>query len=415
MNENAYGDPDAKAKAAFAKLRPVCVEVMRAPSLEALRTLREAVCRLDSIHPHLVEYVALPLRMIIRRSGSPNLRMLEATLEALAAIFSRVKAVSLESWEIFEELYGFACMLLDPKLSSQAGYPSLSEDLLLSAVRALRALLLSLDDSGLARLHSRLPLLGHGVSVLLDVVGSQPAKALRAGAIGALLALSGKDSDNMAEVAGLTHSDSATAADPAHCLRAVVECVGVGGSGGSFASFLPGIAMALCKLVTMDTKVGQTVTSMALLAWAHFVSMVMADRDADVTRDFPSASHGNLQPPTTHVPSPPSTQEQQRKSLLRERTAEWRVETDAKLSILVQKMTSLVTRDSWRVRLALVLWAHCLLAHCHRTLVTCVPAVLEVLVTLTHDDYPRVSSAARQAVELFSQEYAREGGPLVII
>lgn len=47
--------------------------------------------------------------------------MLEATLEALAAIFSRVKAVSLESWEIFEELYGFACMLLDPKLSSQAG------------------------------------------------------------------------------------------------------------------------------------------------------------------------------------------------------------------------------------------------------------------------------------------------------
>lgn len=69
MNENAYGDPDAKAKAAFAKLRPVCVEVMRAPSLEALRTLREAVCRLDSIHPHLVEYVALPLRMIIRRSG----------------------------------------------------------------------------------------------------------------------------------------------------------------------------------------------------------------------------------------------------------------------------------------------------------------------------------------------------------
>ena len=40
---------------------------------------------------------------------------------------------------------------------------------------------------------------------------------------------------------------------------------------------------------------------MALLAWAHFVSMVMADRDADVTRDFPSASHGNLQPPTSEL------------------------------------------------------------------------------------------------------------------
>ena len=69
MNDNVHSDPEAKAEVAFAKLRPVCVEVMRAPSLEALRALHEAVGRLDCIHPHLVEYIVLPLRMIIRRSG----------------------------------------------------------------------------------------------------------------------------------------------------------------------------------------------------------------------------------------------------------------------------------------------------------------------------------------------------------
>ena len=45
-----------------------------------------------------------------------------------------------------------------------------------------------------------------------------------------------------------------------HILSELSECVGVGGGGGVFASFLPGIAIALTKLVTMDTaKVGQVI------------------------------------------------------------------------------------------------------------------------------------------------------------
>lgn len=45
-----------------------------------------------------------------------------------------------------------------------------------------------------------------------------------------------------------------------HILNELSECVGVGGGGGVFASFLPGIAIALTKLVTTDTaKVGQVI------------------------------------------------------------------------------------------------------------------------------------------------------------
>lgn len=60
---------EAEAKAAFALLRPVCVEVMRAPSVEALRALDGRLAGVRSLHPHLVDYVALPLRTIIKRSG----------------------------------------------------------------------------------------------------------------------------------------------------------------------------------------------------------------------------------------------------------------------------------------------------------------------------------------------------------
>ena len=45
-----------------------------------------------------------------------------------------------------------------------------------------------------------------------------------------------------------------------HILSDFLERVGVGGGGGVFASFLPGIAIALTKLVTTDTaKVGQVI------------------------------------------------------------------------------------------------------------------------------------------------------------
>lgn len=60
---------EAAAKEAFAELRPVCVEVMRAPSLEALHSLDRVVSGQMTLHPHLVEYVVLPLRMIIRKTG----------------------------------------------------------------------------------------------------------------------------------------------------------------------------------------------------------------------------------------------------------------------------------------------------------------------------------------------------------
>ena len=63
-------DPsEDEAKAAFAVLRPLCVEVMRAPSLETLQALDGVVGELSSLPPQLVDYVALPLRMIVRRVG----------------------------------------------------------------------------------------------------------------------------------------------------------------------------------------------------------------------------------------------------------------------------------------------------------------------------------------------------------
>ena len=64
------------------------------------------------------------------------------------------------------------------------------------------------------------------------------------------------------------------------------------------------------------------------------------------------------------IAPPPATPPEEVPMVVRTRV--WRGETDRKLSILVHKMAMLVTHESWRVREAMALWAHCLLHHCHR-------------------------------------------------
>ena len=65
------GSPtEADGKRAFDELRPACVQVMSAPSLENLAELRSKVNALPfAIHPHLVDYVLLPVRVLFKRCG----------------------------------------------------------------------------------------------------------------------------------------------------------------------------------------------------------------------------------------------------------------------------------------------------------------------------------------------------------
>ena len=61
---------EADGKRAFDALKPVCVRVMSSPSLDNLGELREKVRGLPvAIHPHLLDYVLLPVRVLFKRCG----------------------------------------------------------------------------------------------------------------------------------------------------------------------------------------------------------------------------------------------------------------------------------------------------------------------------------------------------------
>ena len=157
---------------------------------------------------------------------------------------------------------------------------------------------------------SELALLGHCVSVLLATLQHYEAKKLRRESLAAMLALSGVDASDLSEFVGHTKvtnrsrelvddatksADSGKAdwntCDPAHILSTLVKSVGVSKCmevGGAFASFLPGIAIALTKVMTSDIKVGSSVSVLALLTWAHYVAIVMDDSQLNATCTEPN-------------------------------------------------------------------------------------------------------------------------------
>ena len=156
---------------------------------------------------------------------------------------------------------------------------------------------------------------------------------------------------------------------------------------------------------------------LCLLTWARFVSLVMADSvfqeeeedhvaESEVLRAVKMAAEKKLEfsddsdspshPHRGHTVTESPSQPPQGHTLTVERSRQWRSETDGRLAVLAHKMAAvLVTGGGWRGRRGVVLWAHCVLGNCHRMLVAMAPTLLEVLLTLSRDDYPQVAGAAR--------------------
>ena len=149
-------------------------------------------------------------------------------------------------------------------------------------------------------------------------------------------------------------------------LNSLLQTVGVGPSNGGsvFASFLPGVSMAITKLVTTDTNVGSSVTLLALLTWAHYVAMVMNDSQCQeaVRQQTEKQKSTNIHSNYDKVSETGTKVER----LGVKRTLSWQQDTDSKLCVLVQRMSGLVTSEGWRVRVGLVGWANCLLTCCYR-------------------------------------------------
>lgn len=230
-------------KIAFAYLRPACVLLTREPTAANVGTLSGQLKEVnDAALQQLQDYVLFPLRFVLKTPGPKKEKLVQAVAEALSHVLENT---CVQSWETLQGLLSELCLCLC--CHNDPGKPAdTSEELKMAVLRCLDALLHAAYDDIVLKLFesSMMPGLGAAVSLLLALAEKEKSRDVQAAALKCLQALS-------------LQCDCSRD----HVVPSSKETFAVG---GTMASFLPGITMAVTRVITGDLRQGHAVTVSAI-------------------------------------------------------------------------------------------------------------------------------------------------------
>ncbi|XP_028266811.1 TELO2-interacting protein 1 homolog [Parambassis ranga] len=354
-------------KIAFAYLRPACVLLTREPTVTNVETLSGQLKEInDATLQQLQEYVLFPLRFVLKVPGPKKDKLVQAVAEAMSHVLENT---CVHSWDTLRDLLSELCLCIcsptDPGKPTDS-----SEELKLAVLRCLDALLHAAYGDIVYKLFEpiMLPGLGAAVSLLLALGENEKSREIQAAALKCLQVLT-LQCDCTQE----------------HIVPSSEERCSVG---STMASFLPGITVAVSRIISGDMRQGHTVTIKAMKVWSQTVGLVMEDNQLKACESLkaPPADLGRIA------------------QLLVLRTPVWVKTTAGKLSVLLKKIISCTTaHQHWKVRLEMVELADHLLARCSLSLGECVGLLLEALVGAINDEDPRVRQRCEVALREVSQ------------
>uniref|UniRef100_A0A3Q3IV36 TELO2 interacting protein 1 n=1 Tax=Monopterus albus TaxID=43700 RepID=A0A3Q3IV36_MONAL len=345
--------PISDPKIAFAYLRPACVLLTREPTVTNVETLNAQLKEVsDAALQQLQEYVLYPLRFVLKVPGLKKNKLVQAVAEAMSHILENT---CVQSWETLHDLFSELTLCLCSP--TNPGKPAdTSEELKLAVLRCLDALLHAAYGDIVFKLFEpiMLPELGTAISLLLALGEKEKSRDIQAAALKCLQALT-------------VQCDCAQE----HVVPSSEERRAIG---STMASALPGITMAVARIITGDLRQGHVV-------WSTTVGLVMEDSQLQTSEPWktPSAELGRIAQLVVH------------------RTQDWVKNTVGKLSVLLRKIISCTSaHQHWRVRLEMVELADHLLARCSQSLGECVGPLLEALIGAVNDEEPRVRESHAQ-------------------
>lgn len=351
---------------AFGALRPVCVQLTKTQTVETVEHLRAQLQAVsDSALQELQQYVLFPLRFALKTPGPKRERLIQSVVECLTFVLS---STCVRERELLQELFSeLSACLYSPSAQQPA---AVSEELKLAVIQGLSTLMHSAyGDTVLAFYEpSILPRLGFAVSLLLDLAEQEKSKQIKVAALKCLQVL-------------LFQCDCQDHPRPLD-EREQKQL------GDLFASFLPGVSMALTRVITGDFKQGHSIVVSSLKIFYETVSFVMADTQLERTSD--------AQPK-------PASVEPRVAELMVHREAKWVKNTSDKLTVLIKKITECVCiHPHWKVRLALTELIEALLLKCSQSLVGSAGPLLKALVGLVNDESPEVQTQCSKVLRHFA-------------
>ncbi|KAF1406068.1 hypothetical protein FQV24_0001010, partial [Spheniscus mendiculus] len=353
---------------AFGALRPVCVQLTRAQTVENVARLQAHLAAVSaSALQELQEYVLFPLRFALKVPGPKQERLVQSVVQCISSVLA---ATCVKKQELLQELFSELCTCLSPPSGSGRPAP-LSEELKLAVIQALHTLMHSAYGDVILSLYqpSTLPLLGFAVSLLLGLAEHEKAKQIKISALKCLQVLV-----LQCDCQEHRHLDE----DEAQ------QC------GDLFASFLPGISITLSRVITGDIKQGHKPTVSAIRLFYLIVGLVMADAQlARIPKNKEKllAEQSRISELTVH------------------RGPDWSKSTAEKLSLLLHKMVEFSSvHPHWKVRLELVELVHHLLRNCSQSLVDSFSHLLKALVGLVNDENSEVQSRCNEVLQGIAEQ-----------
>ncbi|XP_056022184.1 TELO2-interacting protein 1 homolog [Ostrea edulis] len=363
----------------FDKVRPLCVQLSKDHSRKNIVAVTKALEGIDrGCIQDLQEYLLFPLRIILKQPTKYS----EDFYTDLFTLMERILGCTrVWNWELFTDLFTLSCVIISSPTEHGRGdgkATAKSEDLKAAVVQNIKTLVSKSDYSVIQRLFSiqSLPVLGLAVSILLDLADTEKCRSLKVSAIKCLTELSQVDGK--------------------YCNKVRVML------GDTFASFLPGITITLCKIITGDQRQGHSVVATAIYAWTKIVGLTMDDIliEESQSRVQPSVLSGSV--------------DDRIKNLAIKRDSTWVEMTGKKLNVLVKQICKIRGHSNWKVRMALAESAGSLLQGCTRSLHASIPDFMEILVGLISDEYPNVANKSRKILNIFTHTHlGPECRPLV--
>uniref|UniRef100_A0A8D0HVW3 TELO2 interacting protein 1 n=1 Tax=Sphenodon punctatus TaxID=8508 RepID=A0A8D0HVW3_SPHPU len=353
---------------AFGVLRPICVQLTKVQTVENVERLQSQLRTVgDSALQELQEYVLFPLRFALKTPGPKRESVVQSVVQCITSILS---TTCVKKPDLLQELFSELCVCLTSPSHPQQPAPQ-SEELKLAVIEALHALMHSAYGDIILTLYqpSTLPHLGFAVSLLLALAEQEKAKQIKISALKCLQAL-------ILVCDCQEHHKFLNEDEMRQC-------------GDLFASFLPGISLALSRVITGDLKQGHMIVVLAIRLFSRTVGLVMADEQlARIPRDRekPAVEQGRIS------------------QLLIHRGPDWATSTAEKLSILIKKIVEFVSvHPHWKVRTELVELVQQLMLKCSRSLVESVGHLLKALVGLVSDENPKVQSQCKEVLKSIAE------------
>lgn len=230
-------------KIAFAYLRPACVLLTKEPTVTNVETLSAQLKEInDATMQQLQDYVLFPLRFVLKVPGPKKEVLVQTVAETISYILEKT---CVQSWETLHDLFSGLSLCLCS--STDPGKPAdMSEELIMAVLRCLDALFHAAYGDIVFRMFepTMLPGLGAAISLFLTIGEKANSRDIQAAALKCL------------QVLTLQCDCSQEHIQPSSEQRFSV--------GRTMASFLPGIAMAVTRIITGDMRQGHTVAVRAI-------------------------------------------------------------------------------------------------------------------------------------------------------